>query len=248
MNAQAQATHLQPTWTAPSNLLARMNDNDLATLKALGSQHAYSRGEHVFNTGSPGEHVYFLEHGRVKIYQLSPAGKEVILWFCFSGEMFGLGEMAYGGGRVVAAQACEEARILRISVNSFNSFMETHPKSALLVMQLLACRLRVLGEILVNVASDDVNTRIAKLILRLGALYGTRHGEEIHIDIHLTHQEMADMVGATRQTVTSVLSHMKRQGFLSIDNRCIHVESAASLGQMTTGGNAPHYHQVQPSR
>lgn len=238
MNARTQETHLKPTWIAPSNLLARMDAQDLAALKALGTQHAYVRNECVFNTGSPGEHVYFLEKGRVKIHQLSPAGKEVILWFCFPGEMFGLGEMACGGGRVVAAQACEDSHILRISLGSFNSFVEIHPKSALLVMQLLACRLRVLGEMLVNLASDDVNTRIAKLILRLGALYGTREGEEIYLNIHLTHQEIADMVGTTRQTVSSVLSQLKRQGLLSIDNRCIHVESAACLSEIMNAGAA----------
>ena len=101
--------------------------------------------------------------------------------------------------------------------------------------QVLSSRLRVLGEMFVNLVSDDVSTRIAKLILRLSARYGTRVGKEVFLNIPLTHQEIADMVGTSRQTVTTVLSTLKRQGVLSIDNRRIHIESEELLNELTHG-------------
>ena len=100
-------------------------------------------------------------------------------------------------------------------------------------MQVLSSRLRVLGEMFVNLVADDVNTRIAKLILRLSARYGTRVGKEVFLNIPLTHQEIADMVGTSRQTVTSTLSVLKRQGVLSIDNHRIHIESEELLNELT---------------
>jgi len=82
---------------------------------------------------------------------------------------------------------------------------------------------------MVNLIADDADTRIAKLILRLGARYGRREGRVIHLDLPLTHQEIADMVGTTRQTVTSTLSRLKKQGVLSIDTHRIHIESEELL-------------------
>jgi len=218
---------------ASSDVLAQIGEQDLQALFSLGKTQHHPKGDFIFHAGSAGSHVYFLRRGRVKIYQLSPVGREVILWFCFMGEMFGLAEVSRGEERVVNAQACEDSETLCIPKEQFHAFLESHPKIALLIMHVLSCRLRVLGEVLVNLASDDVNTRLAKLILRLGARYGKRVGTEIHLDIHLTHQEMADMIGATRQTVTSALGRLKRQGILSMGNRRILIESEELLNELT---------------
>ena len=157
----------------------------------------------------------------------------MILWFCFPGEIFGLAEVARGGGRVVNAQACELSEVLAVAQEKFKVFVDQHPRIAMLSMQVLSSRLRVLGEMFVNLVSDDVNTRVAKLILRLSARYGTRIGKEVFLNIPLTHQEIADMVGTSRQTVTSTLSALKRQGVLSIENRRIHIESEELLNELT---------------
>lgn len=223
---------------APSNFLAQLNAVDYADLAALAKVQHHQKGEHVFQAGAPGHHVYFLRVGKVKIYQLSPLGREVILWFCFAGEIFGLAEVARGGGRVVNAQACDHSEVLAVSQEQFKSFLAAHPQATLLSMQVLSSRLRILGEMFVNLVSDDVNTRIAKLILRLSARYGTRVDKAIFLNIPLTHQEIADMVGTSRQTVTSILSTLKKQGVLSIDNHRIHIESEELLSEMTQARNS----------
>jgi CRP-like cAMP-binding protein len=221
---------------APSNFLAQLGSADYADLCTLGVLQRYQKDDLVFPAGVPGDRVYFLKCGRVKIYQLSPLGRTVILWFCFPGEIFGLAEVAQGGGRVVNAQACEPSEVLAVTQEQFKQFIATHPEAALLSMKVLSSRLRILGEILVNLVSDDVNIRIAKLILRLSARYGARVGKDIFLNIPLTHQEIADMVGTTRQTATSALSALKRQGVLSIDNRRIHIESEELLSEIIQQG------------
>jgi CRP/FNR family transcriptional regulator len=199
----------------------------------VGATQHYPKGSLVFRAGDPGRNVYFLRHGRVKIYELSPVGREVILWFCFSGEVFGLAEVARGGGRVVNAEACEACEILVLPQDQFKAYLRAHPDAALLCMQVLASRLRILSEVLANLVSDDVNTRVAKLILRLSARYGVRVGKDIVLNIPLTHQEIADMVGTTRQTVTTALGQLKRQGVLSIDSHRIQIESEELLNELT---------------
>ena len=229
----ADAVETASTLVAPSNFLAQLRPEDDAALREIATVQHFGRSDFVFRSGAPGNNVYFLRSGKVKIHQLSPLGREVILWFCFAGEIFGLAEVASGGGRVVNAQACEASEVLAISQEKFRDYLDRHPRLAMLSMQVLSSRLRVLGEMFVNLVADDVSTRIAKLILRLSARYGTRVGKEVFLNIPLTHQEIADMVGTSRQTVTSVLSALKRQGVLSIENRRIHIESEELLNELT---------------
>jgi len=221
------------TLVAPSNFLAQLGTEDFSALLDIAGVRQYAKGDFVFRSSAPGSNVYFLRSGKIKIHQLSPVGREVILWFCFPGEIFGLAEVARGGGRVVNAQACEPSEVLAVAQEKFRTFLDHHPRVAMLSMQVLSSRLRVLGEMFVNLVADDVNTRIAKLILRLSARYGTRVGKEVFLNIPVTHQEIADMVGTSRQTVTSVLGALKRQGVLSIDNRRIHIESEELLNELT---------------
>ena len=223
----------------PSNFLAQLSAEDYAGLVNISRLKRFAKGEFVFSAGSPGETVYFLRQGKIKIGQLSPHGREVILWFCLPGEIFGLAEVARGGGRVVNAQACEDSEVLAVSQSEYKAFLRNHAGVALLSLEVLSSRLRVLGDMFTNLVADDVDTRIAKLILRLCARYGVRGNKDILLNIPLTHQEIADMVGTTRQTVTSVLGRLKRQRVLSIENHCILIESEEFLNEMSQGTGAP---------
>jgi CRP/FNR family transcriptional regulator len=215
-----------------ASVLALMTKRDQADLISLAHVQSFKKSDLLFHAGAPSRHVYFLRSGRIKIYQPSPCGKEVILWFCFPGDMFGFAEVVQGEGRLVTAVACETSQVLSITQAQFAGFLQTHPASSILVMQALSCRLRALGEFVVNLVNDDVQTRIMKLILRLGARHGVRNEQDVHLDIALTHQEIADMVGATRQTVTSILSDLQRRGLLRLENRRIHIESPELLGEI----------------
>ncbi|HYC47427.1 MAG TPA: Crp/Fnr family transcriptional regulator [Burkholderiales bacterium] len=220
----------------PSNFLAQLEPVDHKALVALAALQRYAKGSFVFRAGSPGNNVYFLVDGKVKIKQLSPAGREVILWFCLPGEIFGLAEVARGGGRVVSAQACEASDVLAVPQERFRSYLAAHPRVAQLSMQVLAHRLRVLGEMFVNLVADDVNTRLAKLILRLCSRYGTRVEGELRLNLPLTHQEIADMIGTTRQTVTTALSALKRKGVLTMEAHRVRIDSEERLHEL--GGAA----------
>ncbi len=201
-----------------SDFMARLALADRADLLQLATRRAVTRGEFIFKAGSAGDNVYFLVSGRVKIYHLSPTGKEILLWFCFPGEIFGLAEVCHGGGRQVYAETCEPSQVLSVRQDDFKKFLATHPPGALLVNDVLACRLRNLGNIIQGLVASDVNERVAQLIMRLAATHGqkTQNGD-ITLDIRLTHQEMANMIGTTRQSVTSALNLLRRRGVLEFD-------------------------------
>lgn len=228
-----------------SDFIARLAPAVRVDLLQLASRRAVTRGELIFKAGSAGDYVYFLESGRVKIYHLSPIGKEILLWFCFPGEIFGLAEVCHGGGRQVYAETCEPSRVLSVRQDDFKTFLATHPPAALLVNDVLACRLRNLGNIIQSLVASDVNERVAQLIVRLAATHGqkTQNGD-ITLDIRLTHQEMANMIGTTRQSVTSALNLLRRQGVLEFDaNHHILVHSETLLtqvGMAATPTSSPH--------
>lgn len=211
------------------DLLTRIPEDERADLLRLGTVKVFAKGDFIFSAGEPSHHVFLLLKGRIKIYQSSAVGKEAILWFCFAGELFGLAEAAHGGGRVVSAQSCNACEVLCIRQEEFNAFLGTHPKTSLVIIQVLACRLRVLGEVVINLISDDVRTRVLKMMLQLGTRCGipTVHG--LCLDIDLTHQEIADMIGTTRQTVTTTLAQLERDGLLAIQRHKIHITGSELL-------------------
>ena len=217
--------------THQTDILARMSAQDADYLRSIAQIRRFAKNDLVFHAGALGKHVYFLRSGRIKIYQPANCGKEVILWFCFPGDMFGMAEVAQGGGRVVNAVACEASEVLSVTQVQFEDFLRTHPAASLLVMQVLSCRLRTLGDVIVNLVNDDAQTRIMKLILRLSARHGVRVAQDIHLTIDLTHQEIADMVGTTRQTVTSVLGQLQKRGLMRLENRRILIESPELLDE-----------------
>ena len=211
----------------PFDFLSGIDSLGKKNLFDLGEKREFKREQLIFNTGALSENVYILLDGRVKIFQLSPVGKEVILWFCFPGEIFGLAEMLHNQRREVYAQACSSVDVLVIDKNRFKGFLLEYPAVALNVIDWLSCRLREIGDVLLNLAVDDVASRVVKLISRLSARYGKQVEDQIHLGIPLTHQEMADMIGASRQTVTGVLGKLKSKGVLRIEKRMLCIQNPA---------------------
>ncbi len=234
-NGGADGLFLYPS----SGLLSALAPPARDVLFALGRSKTFKKGAGIFEAGDPASMLYILETGRAKIYQTAPSGKEIILWFCFSGETFGLAELGCGVERMISAQAMEDSRVLCLSKVSFRHFIGEHPSAALCTIDILSARLRRLGQAFMNVATDDVPLRLARMIL--GMAHGTAPPpcmavggvEEICINITLTHQEIADMVGASRQTVTTALNGLKRLGAINWIDHHLHVRAPSILERIT---------------
>lgn len=207
----------------PWNVLDQLTPEQLRELDKTGLSRKLEKGDYIFRSGESAEGVYFLKSGKVKVSHIASSGKEFILWFCFGGDIFGLAESMRCGEREVSAQACEQSEVLSIPQDSFTNFLFEHPQVMFLLLQVMTSRLRCLSETLANVAGEQVNTRFARLLFWLCARYGRCEGENVVMNVHLTHQEIADMIGATRQTVTSLMSNLKREGILEIHDHVIHI-------------------------
>ena len=103
-------------------------------------------------------------------------------------------------------------------------------------------RLREVSEVLMDITTSDVTSRVIKLLSRLGGLYGKSKDGEIYIDIPITHQEMADMIGTSRQSVTTVLGELKRQGMIRIKQRTIFIHNADLMHSLSNPSINPTKH------
>lgn len=202
------------------NFLTQLSSAARDALLALAVRKDFRRGALLFKAGGDDGVVHIIERGRVKVYHLSPTGKEFLLWFCFPGEIFGLAEACHGSARQAYAQACEPTRTLLIRQADFKHYLEHHAEAVRLVNDILACRLRNLGHIVQSLVANDVNERVMELIARLASRHGRKTaGGDIMLDLRLTHQEMANMIGTTRQSVTTALNALRRSGVLEFDRR-----------------------------
>lgn len=198
------------------------------TLRASGQLQRPQRGDMLFAAGGTDNHVYVVERGRIKIFQLSTKGKETLLWFCARGEIFGVSELCTGKARQVYAQACEDSELVCIERDRFKEFVAARPEIGLRVIDILSHRLRHLSHAVEQLATVDVRQRLQQLLADLGRRYGQPNDQGVVIDIGITHQEMADMIGTTRQSVTTILSELKREGAIAIHRgrMCLPSEGA----------------------
>ncbi len=212
-----------------SHFLDKLPHSVRDDILSIAEQQNFSKSALIFSAGTESEYVYILKTGQIKIYELSPHGKEMILWFGFPGEVFGLSEITRGAKRSVYAHACTATEVYLIKRIEFNEFIAKHPSASMAIIDLLSCRLRGLSGMLSNLTSDDVTSRIIKLLTRMSILYGVEKKDMLHLNIHLTHQDIADMIGASRQTVSSIINQLKRDGLLSITNHSIHIKKSGLL-------------------
>lgn len=223
-------------WLSPAaDFLSSLDEDDRDALVSAARRRTFRKGHRIFEAGDPAAMLYILESGRAKVYQTSASGKEVILWFCFPGEIFGLAELSRGVERTISALAVDESEVLVLSKSDFLTFIAERPAVALTALDILSSRLRRLGETYMNLATEEVPVRLSRLLLSLA------HGGErvrcahptapggVCVNMTLTHQEIADMVGASRQTVTTALNDLKRAGTIRWFDHHIHIDQPADL-------------------
>jgi CRP-like cAMP-binding protein len=194
----------------------------------------FSRGSVLFHQGDDGEVLYLVQTGAVKISCLSPDGREVVLAVMGPGEVFGELSLFDAGVRTADATALEDTAVLALSHALFRPFLAEHPGVAIHLLEVLSGRLRETGEALQDVIFSDVPGRLAKRLLDLAGRYGTPDGGGTLIDLTLTQEELAQMVGAARESVNKAVASFVSRGWLEIRGRKYVVTDEPSLRRRST--------------
>lgn len=215
---------------APIDFLGQLDAHTREELLARGRRQTLKKGDYVFRVGDKGDSVFLLLRGRAKTYKISPEGREVILWFCFPGELFGLAAHPHQKGRMVTVQACELSEVAELPHSRFQAFLDSHPEVSRRCLQAVAFRLGMLANRLVRLMADDAAARIAKLLLGLAVRYGGENDAE-SVPLAITHQEIADITGVQRQTVTRIVGDFTTAGALSGRYRKIIIKNRELLAE-----------------
>jgi len=215
---------------ATTDFLGRLDEATRRALMARATRRRLAKGAFVYRVSDPGDSVYLLLAGRIKTYKLAPSGREVILWFGFPGEVFGLVETPHHKGRLVSVEACEPSEVAEIPSAKFREFLARHPDVSQLLIQIIASRLGILANRLVYLMADNAEARIAKLLVDLAARYHDPADAAGH-SIGLTHQEIADIAGVQRQTATRILGRFTERGALSVRYRRISIRDRDLLAR-----------------
>lgn len=203
-----------------SPLLAPLPPADCRVVAENFIRRSFRRGESIFRQGEPGGHLYLIESGRVKITSLSPDGREVLVAIIGPGEIFGELSLFDVGLRTADARTMEETVLHALSHDIFRHYIEAHPKVAWEMLRILAGRLRRADEVLQDAAFFDVPGRVAKRLLTLAKQHGSRDANGgMRIDVPLTQEEIAQMVGASRESVNKALASFLDRGWVSMEER-----------------------------
>jgi CRP/FNR family cyclic AMP-dependent transcriptional regulator len=212
-------------------LFASLSEEALRAVEAVCRRRVFKRGETLFYEEDPGNALYIVQTGQVKIVRLAPDGEERILHLEGPGECLGELSLIDGAPRSAKAVALDRVEALVLYREEFLALVDRHPAVARAVMSGLAGMVRRLSEQVQDLTALDVPGRIAKKLLELADTHGQTTADGVQISLPLTQQELADMIGATRVAVNQALSWFRGQGILTTDRQGITLRQPEKLRQ-----------------
>ncbi len=209
-------------------LFASLTPEELGALASRVSKRHLERGAVLFGEGDACKGLFLVVSGKVRIFKLSPAGREQVLSVEGPGSSFAEVPVFDGGPYPASASALEDTNVLFISRRDFQNFCREHPDVALKVIAVVGSRLRRLVGIIEELSFATVRQRLIALILRL-AQSGTPSTEGIRVELTKSHQDVAAELGTVRELVSRNLSRLQAEGFLEVDGRKIIIKDLAGL-------------------
>jgi len=188
----------------------------------------YARNEPIFHEGGYSDGLYCIHEGKVKISRMGPNGRETIIRFGTSGDTLGYTALVSGEKLNVSAIALEPTQVCRIPKDSIFRLIKSAPSLALSLMQLMSHELEESERRVVELAQKSVKERVAEALLVLKETFGFEADGET-ISIHLTREELADVVGTATESVIRMLSDLKHQHIIETEGTNIRIKNASAL-------------------
>jgi CRP/FNR family transcriptional regulator, cyclic AMP receptor protein len=211
------------------DIFANLSEEDAQELMAVARKRSFRAGEVIFHRDDPGQVLYIIKEGKVKIALISPDGQEISLVVFGKGECFGEFALLDGEPRSADAIALEKVECYTLQRSDFQNAIMKHPTIAIQVLEVLSRRLRKTDQMVENLIFLDVYGRVAKKLLELANEHGVKVDDGTRIEVRLTQQELASMVGASRESVNKVMGYFTEKQFISTDKHKITIHRIADL-------------------
>lgn len=205
--------------------------DQLRDLASIALEKPLPRGTTIFTEGEPGDGFYVMLEGRVKIFKLSPEGKEQILHIFGPGEPFG--EVPVFQGRQFPAHAItlEKSRVLYFPRNAFVALIKNNPSLALNMLALLARRLRTFTVLVDNLSLKEVPGRLAAHLLYLSE----HESGADSLELDVSKGQLASLLGTIPETLSRILGKMTKQGLIESDGRLLRILDRDGLQELADG-------------
>lgn len=200
-----------------------MSPAEMQEMEKMTRMEEVKKRQPLYLPGDPSTNVYFLKQGRVKISNTDASGKEITFELLEAGDVFGELEAMNGVPRATAAEALDDALICAIPRDAFTHYLATHPAVTVELTKLIGLRLRKIQSRVEDLVFRDVPARLAQLLLQLGQSHGVSGADGLRLKAKLTHQEMANLIGCSRETVSATLGQFRDEGLLRMDGRTMTI-------------------------
>ena len=189
---------------------------------------AYGRGQIVFHQGDPGDALFVLASGLVKVTVASPRGDQMVLVTLQAPETFGELSLIDGKPRSASVEVLEDAQILRLGRDIWRQ-LNDHPDFSVALLRAAARMVRRLTDQASDFAFLDLHGRVAKLLIRYADSRGQSSDGGILLDLHMTQADLAQMVGGSRQSVNQILRSLEDRDYLEIHSKKILLKDQERL-------------------
>ena len=186
----------------------------------------FSRGHTAFAEGEPGDRLYIVISGKVKIGRRSPDGRENLLTIMGPSDMFGELSIFDPGPRTSSATTITGVRAVSMDRDALRAWIADRPEIAEKLLRVLARRLRRTNNNLADLIFTDVPGRVAKQLLQLAQRFGTQEGDALRVTHDLTQEEIAQLVGASRETVNKALADFAHRGWIRLEGKSVLISDS----------------------
>ena len=211
------------------NLFESIDQEEMESISKMVVDNQVRKKQPVYLAGDPSENLYFLKEGRVKITRVDESGKEITLTLLEPGEVFGELGLFDDSPRETTAIALEDSLICMMRRSDFEKLMSNKPELSFKLSKLMGLKLRHIENRIDELIFSDVPTRLARLLLRLVDQHPRLTRQGMRINIKLSQQELANLIGATREMTSSVLNSFKKDELIDIQEKFIYILNRKEL-------------------
>jgi CRP-like cAMP-binding protein len=218
-----------------AELFAGLDPKSIERLAAIAEWRHVSEGSAVARKGDPGNHLFVMHRGRVKVGSGAPDGREVTLNLLGPGAVFGEIAFADGGERTADLIAVEDVDILTLGRRELVRLLQSEPEIMLRIMEMLAARVRWVSEAFEDVAFLGLPARLAKRLLFLAQHFGSDTPKGRALAVKLSHKELANHMNVTRESINRLIQKWRREGIIDQERGFVILADSARLIAIARG-------------
>lgn len=222
---------MDPEILKKAPLFAGLDDEAASALAATMGTLKLNRGEVLFHEGDKEARLYVVVAGKIKLGRSGSAGRENLLAVIGPGQMFGELSVFDPGPRSTTATAVTACEIRTLEHDELMGWLSGRPEVALGLLSQLASRLRRAHDGVADLVFSDVPGRVAKQLLELANRFGERREDGVHVHHDLTQEELAQLVGASRETVNKALADFAARGWIRLEPRSVTILDVERVGR-----------------